>query len=42
MQKFTEVAPNGHKLKESVAGAVEYLKSQKLAPQKVTSTKKKN
>jgi tetratricopeptide (TPR) repeat protein len=40
MQRFAEVAPNTHKLKESVAGAVEYLKSQKLAPQK--TTKKKN
>jgi tetratricopeptide (TPR) repeat protein len=40
MQRFAEVAPDTHKLKESVAGAVEYLKSQKLAPQK--TTKKKN
>lgn len=40
MQRFAEVAPNTHKLKESVAGAVEYLKSQKLTPQK--TTKKKN
>jgi tetratricopeptide (TPR) repeat protein len=40
MQRFAEVAPNTHKLKESVAGAVEYLKSQKLTPQK--NTKKKN
>lgn len=40
MQRFAEVAPNTHKLKESVAGAVEYLKSQKLAPQK--TTRKKN
>ncbi len=40
MQRFAEVAPSTHKLKESVAGAVEYLKSQKLTPQK--TTKKKN
>ena len=40
MQRFAEVAPNTHKLKESVAGAVEYLKSQKLTPQK--TTRKKN
>ncbi len=42
MQKFTEVAPATHKLKDDVASVVEYLKSQKLAPQKVTSSKKKN
>lgn len=41
MQRFTEVAPANHKLKNDVASVVEYLKSQKLAPQKVT-TKKKN
>lgn len=40
MQRFAEVAPSTHKLKESVAGAVEYLKSQKLTPQK--TTRKKN
>jgi len=40
MQRFAEVAPSTHKLKESVAGAVEYLKSEKLTPQK--TTKKKN
>lgn len=41
MQKFADTAPANHRLKESVAGAVEYLKSQNLAPQK-TNTKKKN
>lgn len=40
MQRFADTAPSNHKLKESVAGAVEYLKSQKLTPQK--NTKKKN
>jgi len=42
MQRFSEVAPAGHKLKDDVTSVVEYLKTQKLAPQKVTTTKKKN
>lgn len=45
MQKFAEIAPANHKLKADVASVVEYLKTQKLAPQKVTTTtttKKKN
>lgn len=41
MVKFTEVAPANHALKDDVASVVTYLKSQNLAPQKVT-TKKKN
>lgn len=41
MERFTQVAPDTHKLKSSVADAVAYLKSQKVAPTKVT-TKKKN
>ncbi len=41
MQKFTEVAPETHKLKASVKDAVDLLKNeQKLAPQKVTTKKK--
>lgn len=42
MERFTQVAPDNHKLKSSVADAVTYLKSQKIVPQKVTTTKKKN
>lgn len=42
MQRFSEVAPASHKLKDDVTSVVEYLKTQKLAPQKVTTTKKKN
>lgn len=42
MQKFADIAPATHKLKADVAGVVEYLKSQKLTPQKVPTTKKKN
>lgn len=41
MQKFADTAPANHKLKSDVASVVEYLKSQKLTPQKV-NTKKKN
>lgn len=46
MQRFAEVAPDTHALKESVKGAVDYLKTQeKLTPQKTTrpasSTKKR-
>jgi tetratricopeptide (TPR) repeat protein len=41
MERFTQVAPDEHKLKASVAEAVAYLKSQKITPQKVTTTKKK-
>ena len=41
MERFTAVAPDGHKLKASVADAVTYLKSQKITPQKVTTTTKK-
>ena len=40
MQRFAEVAPDAHKLKKSVADVVEYLKTQKLTPQK--SGKKRN
>ncbi len=40
MQRFTEVAPETHKLKASVKDAVDLLKNeQKLAPQKVTPQK---
>jgi tetratricopeptide (TPR) repeat protein len=42
LERFVQVAPDGHKLKSSVAEAVTYLKSQKITPQKVTTTKKKN
>jgi tetratricopeptide (TPR) repeat protein len=42
MTKFIEVAPETLPLKSSVKDAVDYLKTQeKLAPQKVTGTKKK-
>lgn len=42
MQRFTDIAPETHKLKSSVKDAVDLLKTeQKLAPQKVTTTKKK-
>ncbi len=48
MQKYTEMAPVAatdsqavKELKESVKLTVEYLKSQKMAPQKVTTTPKK-
>lgn len=42
MQKFSDIAPDTHKLKSSVKDAVDLLKNeQKLAPQKVTTTKKK-
>jgi tetratricopeptide (TPR) repeat protein len=40
MERFAEVAPDTHKLKASVADAVTYLKSQKIAPTKVTPKKK--
>jgi hypothetical protein len=46
MQRYTEVAPvsatdsaQTKELKESVKAAVEYLKSEKLVPQKVTTPK---
>jgi len=43
MEKFAQTAPETHPLKASVKDAVTYLKTeQKLTPQKVTSTKKKN
>lgn len=43
MEKFAQVAPETHPLKSSVKDAVTYLKTeQKLTPQKVTGTKKKN
>ena len=43
MTRFAEVAPENHPLKASVKDAVTYLKDQeKLVPQKVTTTKKKN
>lgn len=48
MQKYTEIAPvaetdppNVRELKKSVKEAVDYLKSQKMAPQKVAPTRKK-
>lgn len=42
MQKFSDIAPDTHRLKSSVKDAVDLLKNeQKLAPQKVTTTKKK-
>jgi hypothetical protein len=42
MQRFSDIAPDTHKLKASVKDAVELLKTeQKLAPQKITTTKKK-
>ena len=41
LQRFTEVAPENHSLKESVKGTVEYLKTMKLKPEKTTTTKKK-
>ncbi len=43
MEKFAQTAPETHPLKASVKDAVTYLKTeQKLTPQKVTSTKRKN
>jgi hypothetical protein len=45
MTRFVEVAPDNHRLKESVKNAIEYLKTeQKIAPQKSTkaaATKKR-
>jgi len=41
LERFVQVAPDDHKLKVSVAEAVTYLKSQKITPTKVTTTKKK-
>jgi tetratricopeptide (TPR) repeat protein len=42
MQKFADAAPDTHPLKSSVREAVDYLKNtEKLAPQKVSSPKKK-
>lgn len=42
MERFAQVAPATHPLKESVAGAVTYLKTeQKLTPQKTAPTKKR-
>jgi tetratricopeptide (TPR) repeat protein len=43
MEKFAQAAPETHPLKSSVKDAVTYLKTeQKLTPQKVTTTKKRN
>ncbi len=44
MQKFADTAPDNHPLKESVKGAVTYLKEKQLTPQKVNkgATKKKS
>lgn len=43
MEKFAQAAPETHPLKSSVKDAVTYLKTeQKLTPQKVTPTKKRN
>jgi Flp pilus assembly protein TadD len=39
LQRFTEIAPDNHKLKASVKETVDYLKTQNLKPEK--STKKK-
>lgn len=45
LNRFVEIAPDNHRLKESVKSAIEYLKTeQKIAPQKTTkaaSTKKR-
>lgn len=41
LQRFTEVAPDTHPLKESVKGAAEYLKTEQLTPQKTTKPGKK-
>lgn len=41
LQRFTEVAPDNHKLKESVKQTVDYLKTQNFKPQK-TTTRRKN
>jgi tetratricopeptide (TPR) repeat protein len=43
MTRFTEVAPDTHKLKASVKDAVDLLKNeQKLTPQKVTTPRRRN
>jgi tetratricopeptide (TPR) repeat protein len=42
MQRFIELAPNDHKYKADIVGLIDYLKQQKLTPQKTTTTKKKN
>lgn len=43
MEKFAQIAPANHPLKQSVSDAVTYLKTeQKLTPQKVGNTKKRN
>ncbi|HEY0426478.1 MAG TPA: hypothetical protein VGC76_01605 [Pyrinomonadaceae bacterium] len=42
MQRFIDVAPDNHKYKADIVGLIDYLKQQKLTPQKVTTTKKKN
>lgn len=43
MKHFTEVAPETHPLKADIKGAVDYLvNTEKLAPQKTTSTRKKS
>ncbi len=39
LQRFTEVAPDNHKLKESVKQTVDYLKTQNFKPQKTTRKK---
>lgn len=39
LQRFTEVAPDNHKLKASVKETVDYLKSQNFKPQKTTRKK---
>lgn len=42
MKKFAETAPETHPLKADIKGAVDYLvNTEKLTPQKVTTTKKK-
>ncbi len=43
LQKFASVAPDSHKYKSDALGLIETLKTeQKIAPQKVTTTRKKN
>ncbi len=41
LQRFSEIAPDNHKLKVEVTGMVEFLKTQNFKPQK-TATKKKS
>lgn len=40
LQRFTEVAPDNHKLKSEVKGAVDYLKTQNFKAQKTPAKKK--